>query len=348
MSNQSITVEPSAALARLIEEYHVEASMGTRLSSTFLPYFEQAKALLDQAAEVNITDPTQVTEIKQSGEIRRALKKLRCDAEAKRKEFKAPFWNAIQAIDFAPKLLASQTEPVEKRLLDGERIAERMEQERKAKVTAARYEAIRPFLNPADPFDMSGLENMTPAAFQAFKIGLAVEHERRESERRKAAAAARIAEAARRAEQAKLAEEAAKQRAENERLRKEQAEQEAAYLAQLDAERKAAQEKLAAERAAAAAVARKDREARDKMEQELMRKRLEEDAAKMKLQQEAAKKAAEEARVAAAPDIEKVKIYVAALLAVPRPGVTNAGCVEFMANLVSDLEYYESNAEIKP
>jgi septal ring factor EnvC (AmiA/AmiB activator) len=291
----TLTVEPSVALAKLVEQYHLEPTMGERLSTTFLPYFKQAKNLLEEAAGVNVTDPTQVTEINQSGDIRRKLKALRCEAEAKRKEIKEPFWQACQAIDFAPKLLASQTEPVEKRLLEGEKIAERMEQERLAKVREERYTKIKPLLVAGEIIDSMALGGMTVVAYEAMLAGLEQRHTQREAARRREIAAQRLAAAKQREEQAKLVAAAEAQRVENERLRKERAEKDAAYEAQ-----------LASERSAAAALARKEQEARQKAEAELAEsvraaQELQAQRDAMRAREEAERKAA-----AVAPDKDRL------------------------------------------
>lgn len=330
--SQAIALHPAEALQNAIKG--IEPTMGAKLVAVYTPFFTAAEKIMQESAGVVVTDPTQVTEIKKSKTLRLALKKLRCDAENKRKEMKADVLKLSNAIDFAPKLLAQQIEPEEKRLEDGEKIAERMEADRKERLTKERSEAIAPFLPPGEPTDwMSGIGSMTPANFTALLAGMKEAHAKRvaaaeaaEMEREMAEAEAEM-ERQRQAEenrklQAKLAEERkareaeqAKAAAQAEALRKKQREELQRMAEETVKARAEAEEKARLERAAAEAIARKEREAREKAESEVKALRDAEEA-KAKAEAEAKRKAA------MAPDREKLLAFAeqVAFLKLPEMG----------------------------
>ena len=142
MSN-AITIPPTEALALAVEG--IDKSMGQKLVDIYTPLLEAAAATCAQAADVVVTDASQVTEIKASRALRLTLKTLRCEADKKRKELKAGVLQLGNAIDFGYKLLEKQIAPVEKRLEDQEKIAERMEAERQAKIGVSRFVELSPF-----------------------------------------------------------------------------------------------------------------------------------------------------------------------------------------------------------
>lgn len=266
-------MEPTQALAKVVQENRLDASMGQQLVALYAPFFEAAKTALEESAGVVVTDPTDVTGIKKSRALRLTLKALRCDADAKRRELKDGALRMGRAIDFGYKLLTTQTEPEEARLEAQENIAKRLEAERKAKLATERMTAIRPYISAPECFDGSGLAEMTPGNFSELLGGMKAAHEKR------------IADA-------KAADEA-RRREEDERESRE-AELESQSLAEKG-------KRLAAERLAAA-----EREARRRAEDEAMALKAK---AKAIRDAEADKKREEEAALrasAAAPDKEKL------------------------------------------
>lgn len=267
----------------------IEAAFGDILTA--------AKAQVEQSRKIVVTDPTDVDGIKQSREYRLALRQIRIAGEKTRKGLKEDILRAGKAIDGMNNILLQVCEPEEARLEAQEKIAERIQADRKAKLRIEREAALIGLgENPAfhGPFEELPADDWTR------KIeGLTVAKNAREEAERKA----KEAEAARiKAEQ----EEAARIRAENARLKAEADAREAAMKAEREASelaRKQAEEKAAAERAELERVAKEEaarlKAIADAKEAEA-RKEREAAAAALKAEQERAKAIEEAARKEAA------------------------------------------------
>lgn len=313
------TEQPSA-LVKLATECNLAAPIAASIIETYTPILERAGAIAREAEGVIVTDPTQVTEIRKSRELRLKLRAERVAADKARKTLKEESLRRGQFIDAAARHVNALIEPVETRLEEQEKIAERMEAERKARLKAEREEALRPY-EPAT--HLYQLAEMTEPQFAEL---LALKRKAWDD----AQAAARKAEEERAAAERVRAEEEARVRAENERLKREADEREAAARAErerLEAERRAAEEanrrereeaerKAQAEREAAEAKLKAEREAREKAEAEA--RRVREAEARRRQEGEAAARAA-----AMAPDKDKVRAIAAAVRALPMPEVSS-------------------------
>ena len=281
------------------------------------PFYAQAAEW--QAKIATVTEPTVARA------SRLLLKKIRVEAGHKKDELKAALLVRTRAIDAAFKTIEATIAPMEATLDAIEKAAERAEADRVAKLKADR-DAQLLALGMSPTFFQTG--QMPEDAFQGLLGQARTAHESRQAQAA-AAEAKRIADA----EAAKVAaaakakadeEERARVAAEHERLRKEA---EADRLARIEADRLAEQEraKAKAERDAIEAKAKKDREAaaaKLKTEREA-REKLEREAAE-RLKAEREKFAAEQRerdRLAAAPDAERLRAYLAALEAIPLPTI---------------------------
>lgn len=311
------------------------------LRSAFAPHFVKFHELATSAANVPATSP------KVAGALRLELKKVRVAADKTRKELKEDSLRRGKAIDGINALLEYQLVPIEDAMEKIEKAAEIAEANRVAALKAVRVAELTPFSDPT----FYDLGKMPDAQWEQLLAGAKSAHEA------KLAAAAR-AEEGRVAKEKAEAAERERIRAENERLKQEASDKEAAL--------KAERERVAKEQADAAEVARKEREAienkaadeREKLrkQQSLARaklKKAEDDLAAERAAQE--KKAADDAAVerqrqadaveaerkaAAAPDKEKLAGYVESLayLSVPYLG-TAAGQIlaEEITNRKQDL-----------
>lgn len=256
-----VTPEPLAKAVQSASVAEVDAKV---LAEAFTPHFAKASERLESSRGIVVTDPTQVSEIKASRVARLALKDIRVAAEKTRKTLKEDSLRKGKAIDGIYNVLLLQLEPEEKRLEDQEKIAERMEAERKAKLQHDRSELLREYADPS----MYALSDMKQEAFDDLLNGAKLAKAARIEAERKAAEEAAAREAARHEEEAKV-------RAENERLRAEALAREAAAKAEREkieaerreearkaqAERDAIEAKAKAERAKLEADARREREA---------------------------------------------------------------------------------------
>lgn len=264
-----IVLSEPPQLAKAIQSSSLAAADANTLREAFGPFFEKAANELAASRAITVTDPTQVTEIKKSRAARLQLREIRIAAEKTRKVLKEDSLRKGKAIDGIYNVLVLDIEPEERRLEEQEKIAERMEAERKAKIASERIEALRPFADPTHYM----LGDMAQPAFDALLAGAKAAHEAKIEADQKAAEQAAAAEQARRDEDARV-------RAENERLRKEAAEREAAAKAEREQietaarrQREEAEAKARAEREAAEAKARKEREEQEKRHKaELARK----------------------------------------------------------------------------
>lgn len=334
----------------------LELESAQSLQAAFAPMFAQAEDWRKKVETINITDASQVREMKLARETRLALREIRIHAEHTRKKLKEDSVRKGKAIDGVANVLKFLIEPLEARLLEQEQFAERQEAARKMKLKVDREEQLKPF---GVDTTFYALADMPEDAFTALLDGSRAAHEAK-------LAAAKKAEEDRLARLKAEAEERERIRAENERLKREAEEREAAARAEREAaaaklaeQKRLADEAAAAERAkaeaarlAAAEQARKEREelaAKARAEQERIeaenakklrqlafekaefeRKAAIERAEKEKLEQEAAalretearrvRLAAEQAaREAAAPDKEKLIIFAQAVRALELP-----------------------------
>jgi len=305
-----------------------ETAAPATVEARFAEIMTAAKAQLEESKKIVVTDPTDVRGMDQSRTMRLAIRQIRIAGEKAHKELKEDVLRAGRAIDGMKNILLQLCEPEEARLMDQEKIAERIQKEREAKLRADR-ETVLVSLgeNPAmhGPF-----ETFAAADWDSRVADIKAAKEAREAAAKKAR---EEAEAKAKAER----EEAERIRAENARLKAEADAKDAAIRAEREAAEKARREaeaKAKAERDAIEAKARAEREAAQsaiceanartaaeaaKLAQE--RAKAEADA-KARADAEAARIKAEEAakrKAAAAPDKDKLNAYLAAIAAIPAP-----------------------------
>lgn len=278
------------------------------LQSSFAPLFTQARSILEKSRAIVVTDANQKLEIELAGTYRKALKAVRVTSEKTRKELKEESVKKGRAIDGFHNILLHLVEGEETRLDEQEKFAERQAAERKAALKTQREELLKPY-----GIDLLGysLGEMTEITFDQLLSGTKLAHEAKIEAARKAEAERIAAEAAAVAEQARI-------KAENERLKKEAEEKEAA---------------LAAERAKLEAKANEERLAKEKLEAEAARiqKAL---AAERETERENARKAA------AAPDKEKLRAFAESLWDIKLPELTSDGGKAVLAALTAQHEKY--------
>lgn len=355
-TNKLALVVKDAGLSQIQADYFV---------GQFYPYFESAQKLGEEAAAINVTDATQVTEIRKAKDLRVRIKKIRTNAEAMRKELKDESLRTGKTIDKLNAVIVMATEPVEARLEEMEKIAERAEAARKAAAKTARESMLAPYA-PGGNATIYRVEEMTENEWGQFYEGMKQSHEARvaaaakaEEDRKAAEVARKAAEVARKAEEARLAAENARLKAEQEanekqaRIERERvaAEQKAAadkaatelaaanakaqaekdaIEAKARAEREAAEKAARIEREAAAEVLRKEREAREKLEAENKAK-ADAEAARVAAEARAAKKAA------MAPDKDKLLALAEQVRTLPMPVCKSEAAQAMVARVLASL-----------
>jgi hypothetical protein len=355
-------------LAVAIQQEGIEPASAQELLSRFAPVFAQAKNICKDAAQINVTDATQVSTIKRARTLRLSLRGLRVEADHIRKKLKEDSLRRGKAIQGVYNIIEYAIAPVEEQLLKHEQFAERAEAARIEKLKTEREAVLSEYV--AD-LSFYRLGDMSEEAWGQLLAGAKAAHEAR-------IAAELKAEQERVARAKAEAEERERIRLENERLKKEAEQRERALAEErrkAEVERRAAEEKARKEREAAEATqraieakARKEREAADaarlaaeekaRKEREALlmkaeaekrvvearakadraeRERVEAELRKEREEAERKKRAEEAARrrAARAPDHEKLKVFAGDVrkLAVPSAS-TDEGRV-----IVEEIKY---------
>lgn len=286
------------------------------LLQAFQPHVEAATRLIEDSKKIVVQHAGQEVLIKQSGDMRKRLKAVRLEAEKTRKAMKEDALRTGQFIDDMNRSLLALIEPEERRLEEQEKIAERQEQARKDKLRTERANLLAPF--GVDP-SFYQLGDMPADHFGKLLESSRIAHENAQAAAKKAEEDRVAAEKARQEEDARV-------RAENERLKREAQERDSAAAAErkkLAAEQAKKDAAARAEREKLEAQARKEREAREKLERE----QREREAAEQRRKDEDAKAARKAAR---APDKAKLMAVAQAVRDIPTPEVRSedAGVVE--------------------
>lgn len=300
MSNITLTIPDAQQLS---------ASLLSNIESGFKSAFEQAEKWRNQALALKVTSLDQKAEMKLARTMRLELRNIRISGEKTHKAMKADYLLAGRAIDGVKNLLLAAIVPLERHLEEQEQYGERLAEAERLRVKAEREALLAPFLGEGQP--MVALEVMGAEQWDSYLSDAKLLH------------AAKI-QAAQRAEAERIAREQAEAaererlRIENERLRAESLEREA----KVKAEREAAENEIArikAERDAANA-----REAQ----------RVAQEAAQANVEAAAAKKAA------AAPDRAKIRIIAQDVRSLTVPAVSTPEGAAVLAEITNKIEAF--------
>lgn len=367
----SAVLEPTK-LELVVQSSGVESESALAISTGFSPFFVQAQEW--QAKVATVTDP------KVARASRLVLRKIRLEATHKKDELKESVLKVGRTIDAAFRLIEDTIAPMEETLDGIEKAAARAEAARITQIKADREAALSPYNVVTTFFDLA---NMPAEVFAELLSEKRTAHEAKLAAAKKAEgdriAAEKKAEADRIERERLAAEERERQRAENERLKKEAAEREQAARIErekadterkrLEAERiaieakakkerefleakaaeerrnaeaaaKAAAEKARKEREAIEAKAKAEREAREKLEAE--NRAREEADAKRKADEEAARKKAERA-----PDREKLAVFAEQIRALQVPALTSHEAVQLATAINLQVEKFALWVESK-
>ncbi len=309
------TAQPDA-LSKIIKDNGLTTEKAGAIIAALAPLVEQAGTLCEQAKTIAVTDATQVSEMREARELRLKLVKVRTAAERERVALKADALATGKAVDACARWVKDKVEPVEAKLEEAEKFAERAEAKRKADLVAERAPKLREY--GVDP-SMYPLGEMKPAEWDRTLEGarLAFEAER---ERARKAEADRLAQV----EAERVGRERIK--AENDRLREEAQKREAAMAEErrkAKAEADAAAEKARKEREALEETARQERlrlqgiADTERQKREAAEKETADRLAAEKKQRDAEARKARKA--AAAPDATKLRAWAKSLRTSPMP-----------------------------
>ena len=278
--------EPAPELSK------IPADMASDLIERFVPFAQQVNEIASEAHGIEVTDENDAAGMAEARRLRLAMKAVRVEADKVRKTEKEYALVVGKAVDFLGRSIRERAELVEARLEQSEKFAEIKAAERAEALRVARVELLLPYVDDVSQFDLAG---MTEQAFETLLSAMKTNHEAALKAEQEAEAARVAAAEAERAEQERI-------RAENEALRK------------ANAEKQAEADRLAAE-----LKAKQDTEA-----------------------EQARAAAEQEAAAQAAPDIDKIRALYRQIEAIQMPevmGVYAAITAQVAARLNDTLAY---------
>lgn len=320
------------------ESVNLEVMRRADLPVIWDDYRNQLEKLKQTALTLKVTSVEQKLEMKLARETRLAIRQLRIEVEKRRKELGEDLLRQTQKINGAAKELKDAMEALEEQMREQEEFAERAEAARIAKLTEDRIQKLQE-VGATIPVSVGTIPQ---AQFDRLISDAILLNKAKEEAERKA-------EEERAAKEKADAEDRERIRAENERLKAEQAAAEierAKERAEADAKLKAEREAAAAEREAAEAKERIEREkeraaaaekleqerkeraaaeakaAKERAEVEALRKAEQDRLDKIAKEEAAAKKAADAA--AKAPDKKKLTAFAGEIRAMQLPSITDA------------------------
>ena len=332
---------PAPAKAAL-NNANLPASKAAAIVAVFKPCMDELNSFGDRLDAV-LNQP-EITEqlSKDAKRLRLDIAKVRVAGDKARKEAKEESLRFGQAIDGVYKFIALAATENESRLEEIEKHQERMEAERIAKLQLERALALEEFEVCPIP---GNLGSMPDDVWANYLAGTKLNYEARKEAEEKA-------ELERIARQQAEEEERERVRLENERLKAEAAEREkveAERRAKEAADKAKLEAKLKKEREAAAAKLEAERKEREKVEAELRAKQEAEETSQReeaaRIKREAEEREAAERAAAAAPDKEKLMAWAASVRAIEAPSFTSPEAIE-IARLIKDgLEQFARRME---
>lgn len=242
-------------LIEVVKATELAPSEAQVMLDNFTDLFEQAKQWELKAQTIVVSEETQVAEMEQAKEARSALKRIRLDAEAKRKELKEKSLREGKAIDGIANVIKALIVPIEEYLEKQEKFLEIRKEERlQVMVTNRRVLLANYIENP----DFYNLKEMSEEGFNTLVENSKVAFVAKKKAERDIEEARIKKEEDNRIEQEKI-------RQERDKLLKEAAAQEKIRVAE--------REKEAVEREKIVAQQKKDSEARQAAEKELLEKK---------------------------------------------------------------------------
>lgn len=170
-------------LVKIITESGLGKGKGQELMDNFLNFFELADDWNTKADALVITNISQKAEMKMAGEGRKFLKSKRVELEKTRVKLKADSKREGETIDSIAKILKNLIEPIEEKLEEKEKFAERLEEKRKNELKAKReFELI----GLDAEFQFVDLANMPEENYKHFLENAKLAQAQRIEEERKA------------------------------------------------------------------------------------------------------------------------------------------------------------------
>lgn len=276
-------IEQKFELIQVAQDQGISKDQSNFLNDQFIGFLQKSKEWEELAFNLVITDVSQNEEMQQARDARLSLRKIRTEADKKRKELKAESLKYGKAVQSVYNIIEYRISKIEKHLLKQEQFVQRKEAERKAQIKIERETIVQPYIEFIPFVDLG---DITEEDFQRLLSGAKAQLKLKvEAEKR--------AEAERIEREKKEAEESERIRKENERLRAEAAKREAERQKEIEKQRKveeARRKEEAEKQAELQAKIEAERKAKEQAEAELRRKR---DEQERKIREEEARVQAE-------------------------------------------------------
>lgn len=139
-------METNTSLVQIVQESGLEKTKADYILEHFQDHFKIASEWETKAKALQVTDVSQVAEMKMAREGRLFLKAKRVEIEKTRKELKDSSLREGQTIDSIAKILKNLIEPTENYLEEQEKFAERKEAARVQELREGRAKDIEPYI----------------------------------------------------------------------------------------------------------------------------------------------------------------------------------------------------------
>ncbi len=206
------------SLALEARKEHIPESEALALQNSFLPFFQQAEAMKEQALSINVTSVDQVEDIKKAREWRLTLKNIRVDCEKVRKGLKEESLRKGKAIDGMANVIKYLIAPIEEHLDNQEKFLQIQEQKRIEELRRKRTEELVQYQVDGNNFPMLGA--MPEEQWQLLLTGVKTQYETALAAAKKAEADRIEREKNESAERERIKAENEARRIENEKLQK--------------------------------------------------------------------------------------------------------------------------------
>lgn len=261
-------------LSQIVKTADLEKGKADQLMKTFGGFYQEARGVVEEYKDLQVKSVDDSETMQTAREARLKLRKIRVEADKTRKSLKEQSIREGRAIQGVYNIIEYLIKPVEEKLLEQEKYAERIQAEQDAKVEAERHAKLSKYTDDAD------LQSLHPKDLSSESFEKLLETYRFAFEAKKKAEAEAEKERlekieAEKKEQERIRKENERLKAEAEKREKAEAKKRAEEAKKLAAEKKAREEAEAKLKAEKEAREREEREIREAAE---AKKRAEEES----------------------------------------------------------------------
>lgn len=136
MNQDNLQDQEPKDLSVVLKEFPIDN--GEQIHKAFAPFFQEAKSLEAEARALVVTSADQYEEMNRASDMRKALKRIRIDAEKTKKTLKEDVLLRGRAIDGMFNIIQFAIKPLEEHLEQQEKFAELLAEKEKAELKSKR------------------------------------------------------------------------------------------------------------------------------------------------------------------------------------------------------------------